>query len=274
MSWGLLGILFIVCAALCAAGFYKFVYFLSVGYGLAIAGGGIAVFIMYLASPTATPVWLVLLQTLLFIAYGARLSGFLLVREFRNASFRKTDVAKESLAKNGEKKMPVFVMVFIWLTVAALYVMQLSPMLFRWRNASTDIVLPLIGAAVSVSGLLLETEADKQKSAQKKLAPGMVATKGLYKIVRCPNYLGEIIFWTGVFVAGLTTYTGAGQWIFAVIAYVSIVYIMFNGAQRMEKRQMKQYGHLAEYNEYADKTPIIIPLLPVYHLNKKEEAQK
>ena len=47
MYWPLLGILFIVCAILCSIGFYKFVYFLSVGYGLAIAGGGIALLVMY-----------------------------------------------------------------------------------------------------------------------------------------------------------------------------------------------------------------------------------
>ena len=273
MNWELLGILYAVCAVLCAVGFWKFVYFLSVGYGLAVAGGGVAVFIMYLILPTATPLWLVLIQTLLFVAYGARLSGFLLLREFKNASFRKTDVARESLAKNDEKKMPVFVAVFIWIVVAALYVMQVSPVLFRWQNASADLVVPLVGIAVSVCGLLLESLADKQKSAQKKVNPGMVATEGLYRIVRCPNYLGEITFWTGVFVAGLTTYRGVGQWIFAVVAYIAIVYIMFNGAQRMEKRQMKQYGHLQAYNEYADKTPIILPLLPIYHLNKKEEKK-
>ncbi len=270
MDWGLLGILFIVCAVLCAVGFWKFVYFLSVGYGLAVAGGGIAVFVMYLLAPTATPLWLLLVQTLLFVAYGARLSGFLLIREFKNASFRKTEVAKASLAKNDEKKMPVFVMIFIWLIVAALYVMQVSPELFRWRNASEDLVVPLVGIGISVFGLLLESVADRQKSAQKKENPGMVATRGLYRLVRCPNYLGEILFWTGVFVSGLSTYRGAGQWIFAVAAFVSIVFIMFNGAQRMEKRQMKQYGHLEEYREYADRTPIILPFLPIYHLNRKE----
>ena len=270
MDWGLLAILYIVCAALCAIGFYKFVYFLSVGYGLAVAGGGVAVLIMYLAHPSATPAWLVVLQMLLFLAYGARLSGFLLVREFKNASFRKTDVAKDSLAKNGEKKMPVFVLIFIWIFVAALYVMQVSPMLFRWRNGSTDLAVPLLGALISVGGLLLESLADKQKSAQKKVNPKMVATEGLYKLVRCPNYLGEITFWTGVFIAGLTTYRGLGQWLFAIVAYVAIVYIMFNGAQRMEKRQMKQYGDKKEYRDYADKTPILLPFLPIYHLNKKE----
>ena len=269
MPWTLLGILLAVCAVMCAVGFYKFVYFLSIGYGFAIAGGGIAVLIMYLVNPTATPLWIVLVETALFIAYGVRLSGFLLVRELKNVSFRKTDVAKDTLAKNNEKKMPIFVLATIWIVVAILYTTQVSPMLFRVVNESTDVVVPVIGFAISIFGLVLETVADNQKSAQKKERPDMVATKGLYRIVRCPNYLGEITFWTGVFVSGVTAYKTPGQWIMAIIAYICIVYIMFNGAQRLEKRQMARYGENEEYNEYANKTPIIIPLIPLYHLNKK-----
>ena len=249
---------------------YKFVYFLSIGYGFAVAAGGVAVLVMYLLNPSATPLWIVLVQTVLFVAYGARLSGFLLVRELKNITFKKTDVAKDTLAKNGEKKMPVFVLATIWVFVSILYVMQVSPMLFRYSNSSSDLIVPVVGFAVSVCGLVLESIADKQKSAQKKENPNFVATKQLYSIVRCPNYLGEIIFWTGVFISGITAYMTVGQWIMAVIAYIAIVYIMFNGAQRLEKRQMERYGDDPAYNEYANKTPIIIPLVPIYHLNKKK----
>ena len=265
MPWDLLGILAIVCAVLCAVGFYKFVYFLSIGYGFAVAGGGIAVFIMALVVRTEAPLWVFLVQAALFLAYGIRLSGFLLVREIKNAAYRKT--LKE--ATGNEKKMPFFVLFTIWVCVAILYTAQVSPMLFRVTNNTTGVILPVIGFAVSVFGLILESIADNQKSAQKKENPDMVATKGLYKMCRCPNYLGEIIFWTGVFVSGINTYSTVGQWITAIIAYICIVFIMFNGAQRLEKRQMARYGGNKEYNDYANKTPIIIPLLPIYHLNKQ-----
>ena len=269
MYWNLLGILLAVCAVACCVGFYKFVYFLSIGYGFAVAAGGVATLVMYLINPSATPLWIVLVQAALFVAYGARLSGFLLIRELKNVTFKKTDVAKETLSKNGEKKMPIFVLATIWVCVSVLYVAQVAPMMFRYANGSTDVVLPIIGFAISIFGLVLESIADKQKSAQKKENPNSVATKGLYKIVRCPNYLGEITFWTGVFVSGISTYKTVGQWIVAILAYVCIVYIMFNGAQRLEKRQMERYGDDPVYNEYANKTPIIIPLVPIYHLNKK-----
>ena len=269
MPWDLLGILLIVCAVACAVGFYKFVYFLSIGYGFAVAAGGIATLIMYFVNPSATPLWIMLAECVLFVCYGVRLSGFLLVRELKSLTFRKTDVAKDTLNKNSEKKMPVFVLATIWVSVAILYTAQVSPMLFRYTNASVDAIVPVIGFAVSVFGLVLESIADNQKSAQKKERPDMVATKGLYRICRCPNYFGEILFWTGVFISGISTYAGVGQWITAIVAYICIVYIMFNGAQRLEKRQMARYGENEEYNTYANKTPIIIPFLPIYHLNKK-----
>ena len=265
MPWSLLGILLAVCAVLCAVGFYKFVYFLSIGYGFAVAGGGIAVLIMALVNGTEAPIWVLLIQAALFLAYGIRLSGFLLIREIKNAAYRKT--LKE--ATGDDKKMPFFVLFTIWVSVAVLYTAQVSPMLFRVTNNVTGIVAPIIGFVVSIGGLILETIADEQKSAQKKVRPDMVATEGLYKMCRCPNYLGEIVFWTGVFITGLNAYKTPGQLITAIIAYICIVFIMFNGAQRLEKRQMARYGKDEEYQTYANKTPIIIPLLPIYHLNKQ-----
>ncbi len=78
------------------------------------------------------------------------------------------------------------------------------------------------------------------------------------------------MFWTGLTVSCLDTLTGIGQWLTAMIAYVCIVFIMFNGAQRLEKRQMARYGNDPEYKAYTDSTPILIPLLPIYHLNKQK----
>lgn len=266
MGWNYLLIICIVCAILCAVGFYKYVYFLSIGYGFAIAGGGLTVLILALVNEWTDGVTgLAILQMLLFLAYGVRLSGFLLIREIKNAAYRKT--LKE--ATGNDKKIPVFVSVSIWIVCAILYTAQVSPMLYRYMNDSKDVVVPLIGMIISVGGLILESIADRQKTEQKKADPSKVAMQGLYKYVRCPNYFGEIIYWTGILISGLTTYAGIGQWLMAILAYVSIVYVMFNGAQRLEKRQMARYGKDGEYQAYADKTPIIIPLLPIYHLNKQ-----
>ena len=265
MGWNYLGILFAVCLAVCLCGFKKYVYFLSVGYGLSVAAVGVTLAIMSIAGVfQAQPPHYVLF--VLLVVYGFRLSGFLLIRELKNAAYRKT--LKE--AAGDESAMPIFVKVAIWLCVAVLYVAQTSPVYFRLYNGGEVSGFVWAGIVVCVLAIILEAAADQQKSAQKAVRPDKVATEGLYKIVRCPNYFAEILFWTGLTVSGLDTLTGVGQWLTAIIAYICIVFIMFNGAQRLEKRQMARYGNDPEYRAYTDKTPIIIPLLPIYHLNKQK----
>ena len=262
-NWTHLSIFFALSLLVCLCGFKKYVYFMSIGYGFSVAIIGAAMAVMGLMGSYGTLTLAHYIQFALFVIYGFRLSGFLLIREIKNAAYRKT------LAEATGSEVPVFVKFFMWLTMGVLYVAQTSGVAFRLFNEAGSSAIQWVGIAISAFGIGLEAIADKQKSAQKAKRPDMVATEQLYKIVRCPNYFGEILFWTGVTVSALDCLKGAGQWITVIIAYILIVFIMFNGAQRLEKRQMARYGNNPEYKAYADKTPIIIPLLPVYHLNKQ-----
>ena len=247
-----------------SVGWVYFIYFFSIGYGLSISTLSVAIVVIFIEQLTLPTI---ILCGVLFI-YGLRLSLYLFIRERRSASYRKIlyqpDVAT---------KKPLSTMLMIWLMCALLYVGQMSPVSFYLFNASrlasVSEVWAWIGVAIVTLGVAVEIVSDAQKSVAKRTNPHRYVDSGLYRIVRCPNYFGEILFWTGVFVSGISTYATIGQWITAIVAYICIVYIMFNGAQRLEKRQMARYGEDEEYNTYANKTPIIIPLLPIYHLNKK-----
>ncbi len=254
----LMWVLVIVCGVLSAIGFYKFVYFLSIGYGLAISGVGATLIIMYSKSLSIG----CLILCLLFIIYGIRLSGFLIVREVKSLSYRKT---LEEATKT-QKPMPLFVKFAIWISVIALYIAQTSPLFYRLSNNLPQGIMPWIGALIMAVALIIETISDKQKSAAKKLDPHRFCDTGLYKLVRCPNYLGEILFWTGVFLSGFGALKGAWQWIVAIPGFILIVYVMFSGAKRLEIRQNKNYGQLEEYQAYISKTPILIPFVPLYSL--------
>lgn len=264
MGFEYLFVLLLVSAVLCAVGFYKYVYFISIGYGFAVSGIGFTLAIMSIIGIFHAGVPHYLLY-LLLIAYGLRLSGFLIIREAKNSAYRKTLEA----AAGEEANTRVIAKAAIWVCVSVLYVAQTSPIFFRVYNGANSSIVTWSGIVICTVALIIESAADWQKSKQKRIRPDMVATSGLYKMVRCPNYFGEILFWTGVFVTSLDILHGWGQWLMATTSYVCIVYIMFNGAQRLEKRQMKSYAGNAEYNDYADKTPVLIPFLPIYHLNKK-----
>jgi steroid 5-alpha reductase family enzyme len=167
-----------------------------------------------------------------------------------------------------EKTISVFAKVCIWVSVSMLYTAQVSPVLYRLNSGLTEGFMPYIGAGIMAVAISIEAIADKQKSDAKKVNPNRFCDTGLYKIVRCPNYLGELLFWTGVFVSGLGVYRGGLQWLIAMIGYIMIIYIMFNGAKRLEIRQNKNYGSNQDYLEYTNKTPILLPLVPLYHLEK------
>ncbi len=253
---------FVVALVCCSIGFKRFVWFMSVGYGLASAGIGLTMLIMSLTKGFN---FLFIVQCILFMIYGIRLGGFLLVRELKNESYRK-----KMAEVGGDMKVPLFVAIIMWLMMGAMYVCQSAGPIYRLLNGSSNNVFLTIGIIISLIGIIIEALADKQKGEAKKKNPNMPAMDGLYKMCRCPNYFGEILFWTGSIISGIGAVQGK-QWILVVIGYVLIVIVMMSGAKRVETRHIKHYGDSKEYNDYADKTPLIIPLVPLYHMTSKEK---
>ena len=253
-------LLFIVALVVSAIGFYKYVYFISLGYGFSIAAIGAAMLIRFRQSLSAGP----LLQCLLLVVYGCRLGGFLLAREIRSASYRG---AMKREIKDGSG-MHLIAKLGMWGGCALLYACEASPVLFRLQNGAGTDGLCVAGLIVTLCGIALESAADLQKSAAKRRNPGRFVDTGLFRLVRCPNYLGEVLTWTGMYLSCLNALRGPWQWLAATLGYVCIVYIMFGGARRLELRQNRNYGGDPEYRAYVKKTPILIPFVPLYSVAK------
>lgn len=156
----------------------------------------------------------------------------------------------------------------IWISASILYTLQTSPVTFRLMNHKGSDIFCIIGLVISAFGLIWETTADLQKNKAKKKNPGQFVSTGLFRIVRCPNYLGEMLFWTGVFISGLNIYHNVIEWCCALLGFIGIVYVMFGGARRLEIRQDKNYGHNPDYQKYKASTPIMIPFVPLYSVKK------
>ncbi len=253
-------VLLVVALIISSVGFYRFIYFISLGYGFSVAGMGIGMLLMFRGSLNAVTG----VCCLLFIVYGCRLGGYLLVRELKSASYR--DTMKREIKDGSAMKVPV--KCCIWITCALLYVLQVSPVFFRLAGGGETDMVTVIGMVIMAGGILLESMADHQKSVAKAKNPSRFCDGGLYKLVRCPNYLGEVLFWTGVLVSGVTALNGVLQWAAALTGYICIVYIMFGGARRLEIRQNGNYGKDPEYQAYVKKTPILLPFVPLYSVEK------
>ena len=253
-------LLFGICMLVSAIGFKNYVWFISLGYGFSIAAEGLAMLILYGDSLSLGTV----ICALLFIIYGCRLGGYLAIREFKSSSYKKNMTGE---IKEGST-VPFGVKIAIWVTCALLYVTQVSGVFYRLENYADDNVFVFIGAVIMVCGVVLETAADIQKNNAKKINPRRFVDTGLYRIVRCPNYLGEMIFWTGVLISGIGAVEGIGQWIVVLVGYIGIIFVMFSGARRLEIRQDKNYGADPEYQKYVTTVPILLPFIPLYSVKK------
>ena len=241
-------------------GFKKYIWFISLGYGFSIAAIGAALLLCFRGALTIGTA----AACTLLVLYGCRLGGYLAFREFKVASYgdkMKTEI------KDG-KDMPFAAKCGIWTSSALLYACETAPVLFRLENGAGTDTLLWVGLLLSACGLILESAADLQKNAAKQVNPRRFVDTGLFRMVRCPNYFGEMLFWTGIFVSGLNILHGVWQWVAVLVGYIGIIYVMFSGARRLELRQQRTYGEDPAYQEYVRKTPILLPLVPLYSVEK------
>ena len=253
-------LLFAAAMVVSSIGFKNYVWFISLGYGFSIAGEGLLMLLLFRNGLSLGTT----LCCILFIIYGCRLGGYLAVREFKSTTYNAN---MKGEIKDG-KTIPFGVKIAIWVTCAALYVLQVLPVFYRLHNGSGSSLCTYIGTAVMLFGIIFESAADLQKNAAKKINSRRFVDTGLYRIVRCPNYLGEMIFWTGVLITGLDALSGAGQWVMAILGYAGIIFVMFSGARRLEIRQNKNYGSDPEYQQYVRTVPIMVPFIPLYSVEK------
>lgn len=245
--------------AISALGFRRVDYFVSLGYAFSIAAQAVLIPLFYLGQLDP----LILLADATLLAYGLRLGLFLIARE-RAPSFAREQQASLDRGRH----IKGWLKLTIWATVAALYVAMYAPIHLLLANAAIepDRTAAIIGIVVMVLGLGTEALADAQKSAFKRQHPDRFIATGLYRIVRSPNYFGEMIFWLGAFVAGIQHYRAPLDWVVALVGLVSIKLIMLGSARRLELKQAERYAGNPDYAAYAQHVPVLIPLVPIYSL--------
>lgn len=95
-------IIFLVALAISAVGFYRYIWFISIGYGFSIAGIGAALLIYFGITGGLTAVSIVMAA--LLIVYGLRLGGYLLAREYRSSSYHQ--VMQQAIDNGKHVKLP------------------------------------------------------------------------------------------------------------------------------------------------------------------------
>lgn len=245
----------------------------------------------------------------LLVAYGARLLAFLLhrsrawpgwdamVRSFEQTSSYATPLpsyASAAGALHYSRELVAFLAVRLGarlplvLGLATFYALQCAPALFhvqqpraaprRAAHAAAEVAVTWLGLTLSAAGLALEAAADAHKLSAKLSRACLFAQgtdvpvmDGPFVHVRHANYLGELAFWLGSFVAGLpptlaaASALGSAAKVLAASAGLGgIVRIMLGASQRLDAKQRAKYADPTHpsreaYASYRARTPRLLP---------------
>ncbi|MCL2540596.1 MAG: DUF1295 domain-containing protein [Firmicutes bacterium] len=115
----------------------------------------------------------------------------------------------------------------------------------------------MFGAVVCAGAIVLEGWADWQLRKFNSANKGdpSICNKGLWKMCRHPNYLGQILFWWGIYFMQLAIYPTA-WWTFVGALAITLLFV-FISIPLVERKICARKG----FNEYYKTVPMLFPFV-------------
>ena len=193
---------------------------------------------------------------LLVASWALRLGFFLSARIRRDGFDRRLSRIKKDLAA----------FLLTWSLQGAWVTVSFAPGLAAIAAASpvpADGFLA-VGVILWALGFAIEVAADEQKRrfrGQPANAERFI-TSGLWAWCRHPNYLGEILLWTGIAVAAWPALEGWAKLTVASPLLIALLLTRISGVRMLEASGQRRWGEDPEYGDYLARTPTLIPRPP------------
>ena len=180
-----------------------------------------------------------------------RLGLFLFYRVIKDGKDKRFD----ELKTNFLKFMTVWTMSGTWVFITA------SPAIaaLSSNKINDNLIFITIGSLLWVLGFIIEVISDRQKRKFKKKNNDGYITSGLWAYSRHPNYVGEIMLWTGITIISFPSLEG-----FQLITLISPVFVYLlltkvSGLNILEENADKKWGKEKAYRDYKNNTPLLFP---------------
>ncbi len=188
---------------------------------------------------------------ILISVWTLRLGFFLLLRIHKDGRDRRFDELKIHFLKF----LSVWTMQGFWVFVtASCAISVLCSDVIEDRP-----VFIVTGLAVWLLGFLVEIISDSQKRIFRKTNHDDFISSGLWSYSRHPNYLGEILLWTGIAVICLPNLEGTKYVTLVSPVFVYFLLTRISGINLLEQHSDEKWGHLESYKNYKKSTPILFP---------------
>ena len=190
----------------------------------------------------------------LVAVWATRLGGYLFQRVRRVGSDGRFDAIK----RDPYRFLVAWTVQGLWVFLTVLAVL----ILLTDKTPTTGIgVWSAVGWGLWLVGFVIEVVADRQKSRfrQDEANEGRWIDEGLWSLSRHPNYFGEILLWTGLFVCGVEQYEG-WQWLAACSPiFVAVLLTKGSGVPLLAARAQARWGDDPAFQAYVRRTRVLIP---------------
>ena len=213
-------------------------------------------FSLWAGSQSEPPSLRELIISLLVVIWSLRLSIFLYRRIHRTGKDGRFDKFKTSPIRF----LVPWTIQGLWVFLTMIVVIVINS---QADSAPALGVWDVLGLLTWILGFGIEAIADKQKTVfnTEPTNQGKWIDSGLWSLSRHPNYLGEILLWTGIAFFGISCFTGLERvaWISPIFIYLLLTKV--SGIPILDKRALEKWGDDPEYQKYRENTPALIPRL-------------
>ncbi len=125
------------------------------------------------------------------------------------------------------------------------------------HSESTIAPVQLVGIAIAIAGLAIETVADRQLAAHRRdpAQRGRTCRRGLWRLSRHPNYFGEWLVWCGIAALAWPAPHGAAAIGAPILMFVLVRFV--SGVPFAEQQALRSRGD--DYRAYAAVTNAFFP---------------
>jgi len=213
-------------------------------------------FSLWAGSQSEAPSLRELIVSLLVVIWAVRLSSFLYFRIHRTGKDGRFDQLKTSPIRF----LVPWTIQGLWVFLTMIVVIVINS---QTGSAPALGIWDAVGLSIWLLGFSIEVVADNQKTVfnTEPNNQGKWIDSGLWSYSRHPNYLGEILLWTGIACFGISCFTGLERvaWISPIFIYLLLTKL--SGIPILDRRALEKWGDDVEYQKYRENTPALFPRL-------------
>ena len=216
----------------------------------------VVAFSLWAGSQSEAPSLRELIVSLLVVIWALRLSSFLYLRIHRTGKDGRFDQLKTSPIRF----LVPWTIQGLWVFLTMIVVIVINS---QADSAPALGIWDAIGLSIWLLGFGIEVIADNQKTVfnTEPNNQGKWIDSGLWSYSRHPNYLGEILLWTGIACFGISCFTGLERFAWISPIFIYLLLTKLSGIPILDKRALQKWGDDAEYQKYRDNTPTLLPRL-------------